>query len=428
MTGLRRVVVTGVGMVSPLGAGVENVWRRLLNSESGIATIEGFDASHLPSTIGGEVPLLGGPKSDDPFALDPETVMPDKERRRVDPITIYALAAATEAVEMSGWMPIDEEAQNRTGVMIGSGIGGIESFTHAVETVLTKGARRLSPFSIPAILVNLPSGHISMKYGFRGPNHANSTACTTGTHAIGDSARMIALGDADVMVAGGTEHGIIEIGVAGFCAARALSTRYNDDPTAASRPWDKGRDGFVMGSGAGVVILEELEHARARGANILAEVRGYGMSGDAHHITAPPEDGNGGRRAMEAALRSGSMNPEDIDYVNAHGTSTPLGDLAEFGAVRQLFGEHRKTMSMSSTKSAVGHALGAAGALEAIFCLLAIRDQVAPPTLNLNDPEDTVDMDLVPNHPRERQIRATVSNSFGFGGTNGSVIFSAFSG
>ena len=254
------------------------------------------------------------------------------------------------------------------------------------------------------------------------------SACATGAHSLGEAARSVARGDADVMVAGGTEHGIIEIGVAGFCAARALSTRYNDDPTAASRPWDKGRDGFVMGSGAGVVILEELEHARARGANILAEVRGYGMSGDAHHITAPPEDGNGGRRAMEAALRSGSMNPEDIDYVNAHGTSTPLGDLAEFGAVRQLFGEHRKTMSMSSTKSAVGHALGAAGALEAIFCLLAIRDQVAPPTLNLNDPEDTVDMDLVPNHPRERQIRATVSNSFGFGGTNGSVIFSAFSG
>jgi len=428
MTGLRRVVVTGVGMVSPLGAGVDNVWKRLLNAESGIGTIQGFDASHLPSTIGGEVPIVGGVRSDDPFALDPEAVMPDKERRRVDPITIYALAAATEAVEMSGWKPTDEEGQDRTGVMIGSGIGGIQSFTDAVQTVMTKGARRLSPFAIPAILVNLPSGHISMKYGFRGPNHANSTACTTGTHAIGDSARMIALGDADVMVAGGTEHGIIEIGVAGFCAARALSTKYNDSPTQASRPWDKGRDGFVMGSGSGVVVLEELEHAKARGANIIAEVRGYGMSGDAHHITAPPEDGNGGRRAMQNALRSGGMNVEDIDYVNAHGTSTPLGDLAEFRAVRELFGEHRKSMSMSSTKSAVGHALGAAGALEAIFCLMAIRDQVAPPTLNLTDPEDDIDMDLVPNHPRERQIRATVSNSFGFGGTNGSVIFSSFDG
>ncbi len=428
MTGLRRVVVTGVGMVSPLGAGVDNVWKRILNAESGIARIEGFDASHLPASIGGEVPIVGGVKADDPFALDVDAVMPERERRRVDPITIYALAAATEAVEMSGWTPADEEAQNRTGVMIGSGIGGIQSFTNAVETVLTKGARRLSPFAIPAILVNLPSGHISMKYGFRGPNHANSTACTTGTHAIGDSARMIALGDADVMVAGGTEHGIIEIGVAGFCAARALSTKYNDSPTEASRPWDKGRDGFVMGSGAGVVVLEELEHAKARGANIIAEVRGYGMSGDAHHITAPPEDGNGGRRAMEAALRSGGMNVDDIDYVNAHGTSTPLGDMAEFGAVRTLFGDHRKSMSMSSTKSAVGHALGAAGAMEAIFCLMAIRDQVAPPTLNLNDPDDGVDMDLVPNQPRERQIRATLSNSFGFGGTNGSLIFSTFGG
>ena len=421
---MRRVVVTGLGMVSPLAANVTTSWERLIAGQSGIQPIDSFNVSDLPAKIAGLVPL--GAEGGDLFNADAH--VPPKDQRKIDRFILYAVAAADEAIADSGWMPTAEEACDRTGVLIGSGIGGLEAISDTAQVLLERGPRRVSPFFIPSALINLASGQVSIKYGFRGPNHSVVTACATGAHAIGDAARIIQYDDADVMVVGGAEAAVCRLGMAGFAAARALSTGYNETPERASRPWDKGRDGFVMGEGAGVVVLEEYEHAKKRGAKIYGEVVGYGMSGDAHHITAPPEDGNGGRRAMEAALRSGRMNPEDIDYVNAHGTSTPLGDLAEFGAVRQLFGEHRKAMSMSSTKSAVGHALGAAGALEAIFCLLAIRDQVAPPTLNLNDPEDTVDMDLVPNHPRERQIRATVSNSFGFGGTNGSLIFTAFSG
>ena len=424
MTGLRRVVVTGVGMVSPLGAGVDNVWKRLLNAESGIHTIQGFDASHLPSNIGGEVPIVGGVRSDDPFALDTEAVMPDKERRRVDPITIYALAAATEAVEMSGWKPTDEAGQERTGVMIGSGIGGLETIYDGSITIHERGPRRLSPFFIPAALINLVSGQVSIRNGFKGPNHAVVTACSTGAHAIGDAARLIALDDADVMVAGGAEAAVCRMGIAGFSAARALSTHYNDEPGKASRPWDQGRDGFVMGEGAGCVVLEEYEHAKKRGAPIYAEVVGYGLSGDAHHITAPAEDGNGGYRAMQAAIKRAGIEPSGVDYINAHGTSTPLGDVIELGAVKRLLGEDgAKKAAMSSTKSAIGHLLGAAGAVEAIFCTLAIRDDVVPPTLNLDDPSPECDgIDLVPHQAQERTVTTALSNSFGFGGTNASLV------
>jgi len=416
---MRRVVVTGMGIVSPLGVGVEHVWKRLLNAESGISGIQSCDVSDLPCKIAGSVPL--GDTASGKFNAD-DYVSP-KDQKKMDPFIIMAMGAAQEAVADSGWVAESDEDKERTGVMIGSGIGGLQGIYETSLLLAEKGPRRVSPFFIPSCLINLASGHVSIKYGFKGPNHSVVTACATGSHAIGDAARLIALDDADVMVAGGAESTICRIGIAGFAAARALSTGYNDNPTAGSRPWDKGRDGFVMGEGAGVVILEEYEHAKKRGAKIYAEVVGYGLSGDAHHITAPAENGDGGFRAMKAAFKRAQMNIEDIDYINAHGTSTPLGDEIELGAVKRLFGDHAYKITMSSTKSAIGHLLGAAGAVEAIFSILAIRDQVAPPTLNLENPSDGCDIDLAPKQAKPRKIRAALSNSFGFGGTNASVIF-----
>ena len=349
--------------------------------------------------------------------------MPPKDQRKVEPFILFAMAASVQAVEDSGWKPTDEESRERTGVMIGSGIGGLEGIADGALLIKEKGPRRLSPFFIPACLINLASGHVSIRYGFKGPNHSVVTACSTGAHAIGDATRLIQLGDADVMVAGGTEAAICRIGVAGFAAARALSTAFNDNPPAASRPWDKDRDGFVMGEGAGIVVLEELEHAVKRGAKIYGEVLGYGMSGDAYHITAPAPDGNGAFRSMRNALKSAKLDPEAIDYINAHGTSTPLGDEIELGAVKRLFGAQAYKLSMSSTKSAIGHLLGAAGSVEAIFSILAMRDGVAPPTRNLDNPSEGCDIDLVPHQARKRPIKYVLSNSFGFGGTNASLIF-----
>lgn len=420
---MRRVVVTGLGLVTPLGTGVDHVWQRLLASESGISAIQNFDVSDLTCKIGGQPPR--GEKANGGFNAD--EYMPQKEQRKVDRFIMYGVAAAQEALEDADWMPSDEESLERTGVMIGSGIGGLETICEGAVTVHERGPRRLSPFFIPAALINLVSGHVSIRYGFKGPNHAVVTACSTGAHAIGDAARLIALDDADVMIAGGAEAAVNRIGVAGFCASRALSTNYNDTPNKASRPWDKGRDGFVMGEGAGALVLEELEHAKKRGAHIYAEVTGYGLSGDAYHITAPPEDGNGAFRSMRAALKRAQLDPSEVAYVNAHGTSTPLGDVIELGAVKKLFGPAVETVSMSSTKSAIGHLLGAAGAVEAIFCTLSIRDGVVPPTLNLEDPADETDsVDLVPLQPRERPVRNALSNSFGFGGTNASLVLSRF--
>jgi 3-oxoacyl-[acyl-carrier-protein] synthase II len=410
-------------MVTPLGVGVQTNWRRLINAESGIGAIQGFDVSDLPSKVAGQIPRG---ESGSGLWHAPDFV-PAKEQRKNDEFILYAMGAAREAVEDSGWVPDTDEARERTGVMIGSGIGGLQWIAEGQMTLHERGPRRMSPFFIPAALINLASGQVSIQYGFRGPNHAVVTACSTGAHAIGDASRMIMLDDADVMVAGGAEAAVCRLGIAGFAAARALSTSYNDTPERASRPYDKGRDGFVMGEGSGVVVLEELEHARRRGAKIYGEVVGYGMSGDAYHVTAPPEDGNGGFRAMRSALKRAGLNPEDIDYVNAHGTSTPLGDEIELGAVKRLFGPAISGLSMSSTKSAVGHLLGAAGAVEAIYSILAIRDGVAPPTLNLEDPsESCTGVDLVPQKPRERKIRAALSNSFGFGGTNASLVFKAY--
>jgi 3-oxoacyl-[acyl-carrier-protein] synthase II len=416
---MRRVVVTGLGIVSPLGVGVENVWNRLLKSESGIRGVQSCDVTDLPCKIAGEVPR--GDTASGKFNAD--DYVPPKDQRKMDTFIIMAMAAAQQAVEDAGWMPTDEEEQNRTGVLIGSGIGGLQGIYEASITLKEKGPRRISPFFIPSCLINLASGHVSIKYGFRGPNHSVVTACATGSHALGDAGRLIALGDADVMVAGGAESTISRLGIAGFAASRALSTGFNDRPTEASRPWDKDRDGFVMGEGAGVVVLEELEHAKKRGAKIYAEVKGYGLSGDAYHITAPSENGDGGYRCMRAALKRAELNVEDIDYVNAHGTSTPLGDEIELGAVKRLFGDQAYKLTMSSTKSATGHLLGAAGAVEAIFSILALRDQVAPPTLNLENPSEGCDIDLAPKQAKPRKIRAALSNSFGFGGTNASLIF-----
>ncbi len=421
---MRRVVVTGLGLVCPLGNGVQHVWDRLIGGQSGIGAIQGFDTSDLPSKIAGQVPL--GETSSGAFNAD-DYVLP-KDQRKIDPFIVFGQAAAQQAVEDSGWTPSDEEALERTGVMIGSGIGGLQTIYEGSITVKERGPRRLSPFFIPAALINLVSGQVSIRYGFKGPNHSVVTACSTGAHAIGDAARLIALDDADVMVAGGAEAAICRLGIAGFCASRALSTKYNDTPERASRPWDVGRDGFVMGEGSGVVILEELEHAKKRGAKIYAEVVGYGLSGDAHHITAPAEDGSGGFRSMQAALKRAELAPEDIDYINAHGTSTPLGDEIEVGAVRRLFGDSTSRLSMSSTKSAIGHLLGAAGAVEAIFSILAIKHGIVPPTLNLDDPSPVcAGLDLVPHHAKERPVRAALSNSFGFGGTNASLVLAAFS-
>jgi 3-oxoacyl-[acyl-carrier-protein] synthase II len=418
---MRRVVVTGLGLVTPLGCGVEPTWKRLIAGESGLGAIQSFDVSDLPCKVAAAVPR--GDTASGLFNAD--DWVPPKDQKKMDDFIVFALAAAQQAVEDSGWKPQDAEGQERTGVMIGSGIGGLQTIYEGSITLKERGPRRISPFFIPAALINLASGHLSIKYGFKGPNHSAVTACATGAHAIGDAGRLIMLGDADVMVAGGAEAAICRLGIAGFAAARALSTGFNDEPQRASRPWDKRRDGFVMGEGAGVVVLEEYEHAKKRGAKIYAELTGYGLSGDAHHITAPPEDGNGGFRAMGAALRNAKRNADDIDYINAHGTSTPLGDEIELGAVKRLFGQHAYKLSMSSTKSAIGHLLGAAGGVEAIFSILAIRDQVAPPTRNLEDPSDGCDIDLVPIQAKARKIRNALSNSFGFGGTNAAVIFSA---
>src|SRR5579863_5941645 len=416
---MRRVVVTGMGLVTPLGLGLERVWKKLLAGESGIGAIQSFDVSDLPAKIAAQVPL--GDKESGLFNAD--DWVPPKDQRRMDQFIIFAMAAATMAVEDSGWMPKDEESLERTGCMIGSGIGGLPGITEGAITLQDKGPRRISPFFIPANLINLASGNVSIRYGFKGPNHAVVTACSTGAHAIGDAARLIMLDDADVMVCGGTEAAVCRLGLAGFAAARALSTNFNDDPPRASRPWDRDRDGFVMGEGAGILVLEEYEHAQKRDAKIYAEVLGYGMSGDAHHLTAPAEDGSGAFRAMRNALKSAHLSPEEIDYINAHGTSTPLGDEIELGAVKRLFGEHAYKLSMSSTKSAIGHLLGAAGSVEAIFSILALRDGVVPPTLNLDNPSPSCDIDLVAKQAREREVRYVLSNSFGFGGTNASLIF-----
>jgi 3-oxoacyl-[acyl-carrier-protein] synthase II len=418
---MRRVVVTGMGIVCPLGLGVEHVWRRLINAESGIGAIQAFDTKDLPCKVAGEVPR--GTKADG--KLDIGEWIPIKDQKKMDRFIHMAMVAATQAVEDSGWLPEDEDDRCATGVMIGSGIGGLETIFDAALTVHSGKARRLSPFFIPSALVNLASGNLSIKYGFKGPNHAVVTACATGVHAIGDAARLIMWGDADVMVAGGAEATVCEIGIAGFCASRALSTGFNDRPAAASRPWDKDRDGFVMGEGAGVVVLEDYEHALKRGAKIYAEIAGYGMSGDAYHITAPAEHHDGAFRSMRAAMKNGGIRPEEIQYVNAHGTSTPLGDDLELEAVERLFGDAARGLAMSSTKSATGHLLGAAGAIEAIFSILAIRDSVAPPTLNLDEPSRDSVIDRVAHQAQERKIHLALSNSFGFGGTNASVIFRA---
>ena len=415
---MTRVVITGLGLLTPLGRGVKGNWQSLTESKSGIRAIRGFKVDDLPCRIGGEVPQ----EEDHPYRFDVDALVTPKERRRMDDFIVFGLAAADDAIADSGWVPENDHERERTGVIIGSGIGGLQTIYENSVILLEQGPRRISPFFIPSSLINLVSGQVSIKHGFKGPNHAIVTACSTGAHAIGDAARMIKYGDADVMVAGGAEAALCRLGLAGFAAAKALSTSYNDTPEKASRPWDKGRDGFVMGEGAGVVVLESYEHAKARGAKIYAEVLGYGMSGDAYHITAPAEDGDGGFRAMRGALADSGLSPSDIDYVNAHGTSTPKGDEIELGAVKRLFGDQAKKLSMSSTKSAIGHLLGAAGSVEAIFSVLALNHQLALPTLNLDDPSDSCDIDLVPHTAKSRDIRFALSNSFGFGGTNASLV------
>lgn len=415
---MRRVVITGLGAVTPLGSGAAHNWRRILDGGSGIRAVSGFETEDLACRIAGEIPTEGV------GAFDADAIVPPKDQRKMDRFILLALAAAEEAVTDSGWRPTDQEALERTGVLIGSGIGGLPGLAEAAVTLRDKGPRRISPYFVPSNLINLAAGHVSIRFGFQGPNHAVVTACATGAHAIGDAARLIAFDDADVMLAGGTEAALCRLGLAGFCAARAMSTGFNDDPTRASRPWDRDRDGFVMGEGAGVLVLEELEHARRRGATVYAEVTGYGLSGDAYHITAPSEDGDGAFRAMRAALKRAGLAPDAIDYVNAHATSTPAGDPVEIAAAKRLFGAHAGALSMSSTKSATGHLLGAAGAVEAIFAILALRDQVAPPTLNLDNPSEGCDLDFVPLRPKERRIRHVLSNSFGFGGTNAALVFS----
>ena len=420
---MRRVVITGMGMVTPLGVGVEKNWAELTRGVSGISKIKRFDVSDISSQVAGLVPFLSEGVAD---GFNPDTALPPKEHKKVDPFILYGVAAADEALADSGWLPTTTEDQERTGVMIGSGIGGLQSIYETAETLIEKGPRRVSPFSITAMLINLASGHVSIKYGLKGPNHSVVTACATGTHAIGDASRLIAFGDADVMVAGGAEAAANRIGVASFAACRALSTAYNDNPTAASRPFDEGRDGFVIAEGAGIVVLEEYEHAKKRGAKIYAEVIGYGLSGDAYHITSPAESGDGGFRAMQAAMKRAGVNPDEIDYINAHGTSTPVGDGIECTAVKRLFGNAIGTVMMSSTKSAIGHLLGAAGAVEAIYSVKAIQTGVCPPTLNLDKvSEACAGIDLVPKVAKEKKVRTVLSNSFGFGGTNASVIMRA---
>jgi 3-oxoacyl-[acyl-carrier-protein] synthase II len=415
---MRRVVVTGLGLVTPLASGVEETWSAIKEGKSGLRRIQSFDLTDIPAQVAGEVPRgteKGQFNADD--YLDP------KDQKKVDDFILFGIAAAEQAIQDSGWKAETPEDQCMTGVLIGSGIGGLKRIEETTMLMAEKGPRRISPFFIPASLINLVSGQVSIKHGFKGPNHAVVTACSTGAHAIGDAAEMIRRGDADVMVAGGAEATVCRIGIAGFVALRALSTSYNDTPEAASRPWDKGRDGFVMGEGAGCVVLEEYEHAKKRGAKIYGELIGYGLSGDAYHITAPEEHGDGGFRSMQMAMRKAGLSTADVDYVNAHGTSTPLGDEIEHGAVKRLFGADAGKIAMSSTKSAIGHLLGAAGSVEAIFSVLAIRDNVAPPTRNLDNPSDSCDLNLVPHTAQERKIDVALSNAFGFGGTNSTLIF-----
>ncbi len=416
---MRRVVVTGMGIVSPLGCGLEETWRRLVAGDSGASKVDRFDVSDIACQIACMVPYGDGSNG----TYNPDQWMEPKEQRKVDKFIVYGVCAATQALQHAGWKPTSHEDQCATGVLIGSGIGGVEGIAETAIVLKERGPRRVSPFFIPGRIINLASGYVSIEHGLKGPNSSVVTACSTGSHAIGDAGRMIALGDADVMVAGGTESPVNRISLAGFAAVRALSTGFNDTPTKASRPYDKDRDGFVMGEGAGIVVLEEYEHAKKRGAKIYAELIGYGLSGDAHHITAPTPDGDGAFRCMQAAVKRAGIQPSDIDYINAHGTSTPLGDEIELGAVQRLVGNAASKISMSSTKSSIGHLLGAAGAVEAIFSILAIRDNVAPPTLNLDNPSVETPIDLVPHKARQREIDMVLSNSFGFGGTNASLIF-----
>ncbi|MCI5059953.1 MAG: beta-ketoacyl-ACP synthase II [Alphaproteobacteria bacterium] len=419
---MKRVVVTGLGMLSPLGTGVSRNWDSITEGKSGLQKIDHFDTSDYASKIAGIVPKTDNENPTD-GAFNANLVVSAKEQRKIDPFIVYGIAAADEAIADSGWVAETDEQKERTGVLVGSGIGGLTTMYDSAMTLHERGPRRLSPFCIPAMLINLASGHISIRHGFKGPNHSVVTACSTGAHAIGDSARLIALGDADVMIAGGAEAAVTPLGVGGFGAARALSTSYNDDPQAASRPFDAGRDGFVIAEGAGVVVLEEYEHAKARGAKIYAEVIGYGLSGDAYHITSPAEDGDGGYRAMKAALKRAEINPEDVDYINAHGTSTPVGDGIECTAVKRLFANALDSLSMSSTKSAIGHLLGAAGAVEAIYSIKAIETGILPPTLNLDEvSEPCQGIDLVPKQTKEKKVNIALSNSFGFGGTNASLV------
>ncbi|HWK97344.1 MAG TPA: beta-ketoacyl-ACP synthase II [Pseudolabrys sp.] len=421
---MRRVVVTGLGMLTPLGCGVEATWSRLLKGESGAKKVDTFETSDLPSKIACVIPRGDGSNG----TYNADQWMEPKEQRKVDPFIVYAMCAATQALNDAGWHPKTEDEKVATGVLIGSGIGGVEGIAEMAVTLHEKGPRRVSPFFIPGRIINLASGFVSIEHGLKGPNHAVVTACSTGAHAIGDAGRMIALGDADVMVAGGAESPVNRMSLAGFSALRALSSAFNEEPTRASRPYDKARDGFVMGEGAGTVVLEELEHAKARGAKIYGELVGYGMSGDAYHITAPTPDGDGAYRCMKMALKRAGLSPGDIDYINAHGTSTPLGDEIELGAVQRLVGNDAGHISMSSTKSCIGHLLGAAGAVEAIFSILAIRDKIVPPTINLDNPSVETPIDLVPHKARERDVDVVLSNSFGFGGTNASLIFSRYNG
>lgn len=424
---MRRVVVTGIGLVTPLANGREATWERLIEGRSGAGPIDTFDAANVPCKIAFQVPWTsgrGGGEGDE-HAFDPDRVTTAKERRRIDEFILYALAAADEAVADSGWAPESDADKERTGVLIGSGIGGLQSIYETSIALHEGGPRKVGPFFIPSALINLAAGQVSIRHGFKGPNHSVVTACATGAHAIGDSTRLIQAGDADVMVAGGAEAVICELGIAGFCASKAMSTHFNDTPEKASRPYDKDRDGFVMGEGAGVLILEEYEHAKARGATIYAEIVGYGLTGDAYHITAPAEGAEGGYRAMKMALDHAGLAPSDIDYVNAHGTSTPLGDEGEIRAIERLFGDHAGSLSVSATKSAIGHLLGAAGSVEGAFCALAIRDGIIPPTLNLEAPSFDTPIDLVPKVAKKAPVRAALSNSFGFGGTNAALVMKA---
>ena len=417
---MRRVVVTGLGMLTPLGNGVDINWKRLISGQGGIRKISDFDVSDISCKIAGQIPL----KIDDPEAgLDIDQWIEPRDQKRIDRFIAYGIISAMQAVEDSGWKPKNDEEKHRTGVILGSGIGGLETIAKTTELMISKGPRKVSPFFIPSALINLLSGQVSIKYGFKGPNHSVVTACSTGAHAIGDASRIIRYGDADVMVAGGAEAACCRIGMAGFAAARALSTSFNDNPSISSRPWDQARDGFVMGEGSGVLVLEERHHAIARGANIYAEIKGYGMSGDAYHITAPAETGDGGFRAMQAAVRDANLSASDLDYINAHGTSTPLGDMIELRAIGKLLQHNIDNTSISSTKSATGHLLGAAGAIEAIYSILSIVNQIVPPTNNLLNPDnETSGFDLVPIHAKKRTVKNVLSNSFGFGGTNASLL------